>query len=180
MQLSLFDFFSKLRTEFNKKKSNKTTYKKKNSYKKKKRLKFSNDPFLKNQWISIRKEYFPNQAQLDNYTVYWSNRNQIRTLASCNIHQKKIRVARELNYPKYNQFLEPLLYHEMCHASLGFSIKNQKGKTAWHGKEFKALENRHPKIKDLDIWIKSGGWSTAVRSDRTKRYHQQKKMTVNE
>jgi hypothetical protein len=77
-------------------------------------------------------------------------------------------VARELHDVEYASWLEPLLYHEMCHAVLGSTL-HASGNRSWHGKEFKALERRHPGSKDLNAWMKSGGWAKAVRRDRGKR-----------
>ena len=58
-------------------------------------------------------------------------------------------------------YLEPLLYHEMCHAALG-EPEIVKGKRIMHGSDFKALEKKHPEITQLNSWIKSGGWNKAV------------------
>ena len=172
MQLSLFNIFG-----WNKKKS-----KNKRTPQRPKRIlktnKEKSNPELKRRWIQIREEFFPNRPDLDSYTVVWSNRPQKRTLASCSLDFRRIRVARELRYEQHTHWLNPLLYHEMCHAYLGFEVEKKGNKRAWHGKEFKGLENRHPQIKALDAWIKAGGWMTAVRSDRTKRYHQRKKQVA--
>lgn len=126
----------------------------------------SSDPFLLKIWNDVRIEYFPNLEHLKSYTVNWSVRRQRRTLASCQIRRKLVRVAKELNDPQFNPFLPALLYHEMCHAALGEQVGYYRGKRAWHGPSFKALESRHPGIKELDQWIKSGGWSYAVRRAR--------------
>lgn len=124
---------------------------------------------LKALWIGLRRHFFPDREDLDTYSVYWSTTAQKRTLASCNIERRAIRVARELNYSQHKQWLSPLLYHELCHAYLGFSVYSKEGRSSWHGPEFKKLEKRHPGIQRLDSWIKSGGWARAVRSDRAKR-----------
>lgn len=124
---------------------------------------------LKALWIGLRRHFFPDREDLDSYAVYWSTTAQKRTLASCNIERRAIRVARELNYTQHKQWLSPLLYHELCHAYLGFSVYSKEGRSNWHGSEFKKLEKRHPGIQRLDSWIKSGGWARAVRSDRAKR-----------
>ena len=135
----------------------------------KKRTRALDDPLLKGIWLDLRREWFPERADLDEYTVCWSKRRQKRTLASCNIETKKVNVASELNYDHLLHWLDPLLYHEMCHAYLGKSVYSQHSRSAWHGKEFKALERRHPQMADFDLWLKSGGWTKAVRSDRAKR-----------
>ena len=97
------------------------------------------------------------------------SRCQKRVLASCNIHRRRILVAQELNNSSTSQWLEPILYHEMCHAVIGHGVAlSPSGKRQWHGKEFKELEARHPQIKALDSWIRSGGWAKAVRSHRSK------------
>jgi hypothetical protein len=77
-------------------------------------------------------------------------------------------VARELFEPAACRWIAPVIYHELCHAVLGDSIVTASGKRAWHGREFRELEARHPDIAALDLWIKSGGWAMAVRSARTR------------
>ena len=127
------------------------------------------DPILHEQWCQIRKSFFPELTDLDSYVVAWSNRPQKRVLASCNIHRRRILVAKELNQESVSCWLEPILYHEMCHAVIGHGVAlSRSGKRQWHGAEFKALEARHPNIVALDEWIKSGGWARAVRSSRSK------------
>jgi len=125
-------------------------------------------PCLKRLWLHIRREWFPHHPDLDQYKVCWSTRSQLRTLASCCFGSKRISVARELSYKKCAQWLEPLLYHEMCHVYLD---------TTDHSKEFKVIENRHPLINLFDNWIDSGGWDTAIRSDRAKRSYKRRRKT---
>ncbi|MCB0310094.1 MAG: SprT-like domain-containing protein [Bdellovibrionales bacterium] len=124
--------------------------------------------------MALRNSYFPERTDLDAYQVSWSKRRQKRTLASVNIEKKRVNVARELNDIRYAVWLEPLLYHEMCHAVLGEGVRRSNGGYAWHGPEFKSLEKRHPEIKSLDQWIKAGGWQRAVRSDRSRRAYQRR------
>jgi len=126
------------------------------------------DPILIQIWREIRKLYFADREDIDDYTVVWSTRRQKRTLASCNVRRRRIVVARELRYPDYLGWLSPLLYHEMCHAILGFNVAQRNRKRLWHGAEFRALESRHPGIIALDSWIKSGGWFQAVRRERAR------------
>lgn len=132
------------------------------------------DAVLKEIWLKVRRGYFPEREDLDSYEICWSRRRQKRTLASCNVRQRRVIVAKELNHHQHITWLEPLLYHEMCHAYLGKNVERRGGKRAWHGAEFRALERRHPGIKQLDHWIKSGGWHTAVRSERTRSMHRKK------
>lgn len=127
------------------------------------------DTALHTSWVQLIREYFPEREDLISYTVVWSKRRQKRVLGSCALIKRKVTVARELNYPDHQQWLAPLLYHELCHAVLGDSVRAQCGRRAWHGTEFRNLESRHPLSVDLDLWIKSGGWRKAVRSDRSKR-----------
>ena len=128
-----------------------------------------NDEALYEKWCTIRRQFFPDMDELDKYIVRWSPRCQKRVLASCNIHRRRILVAQELNNSSTSQWLEPILYHEMCHAVIGHGVAlSPSGKRQWHGKEFKELEARHPQIKALDSWIRSGGWAKAVRSHRSK------------
>jgi len=133
------------------------------------------DPQLARIWESLINEYFPEETQLREYRVVWSKRRQLRTLASCNIDSLRVRVAQELNHPKHLHWLSPLLYHEMCHAVLGDSIRQKGERTRWHGPEFRALEKRHPQIASFDQWIHSGGWSSAVRSHRAREAHAKRK-----
>ena len=110
--------------------------------------------------------YFPDRPDLHNYIVRWSNRRQKRVLGSCNMNRRIVTVAKELNVAECQKWLEPLLYHEMCHAVLERSVSRRGRKMRWHGPEFKALELRHPGIIHLDAWIRGGGWKHAVQSNR--------------
>ena len=133
------------------------------------------DPALKEIWNSLIADYFPTAEHLRNYTVVWSKRNQIRTLASCSLERKRIVVAKELRFVEHDKWLSPLLYHEMCHAYLEYSILNKSGKTPWHGPQFKKLESRHPLIPSFNEWVNQGGWAKAVRSHRAKAAHEKRK-----
>ena len=119
-------------------------------------------------WRNLIREYFPDRADLLDYKMAWSSRRQKRTLASCNLRARRILVAQELNDPDYLQYLPALIYHELCHAVLGYSVRSTSGKSRWHGSEFKALEKRHPGIAILNLWIKKGGWRQAIRRHRGK------------
>lgn len=126
------------------------------------------DEELKSLWLELRKEYFPERSDLDDYCVTWSSRRRKRTLAVCHYNERSVSVARELRHPESRQWLSPLLYHEMCHAVLGCIGKSAEGRRVYHGPVFRKLESRHPGIQDLDSWIASGGWLSAVRSDRAR------------
>lgn len=126
------------------------------------------DDTLKSLWCKVRSSYFSERSDLDHYRVIWSTRKQKRTLAACFLETKTVRVAQELKHPDCQVWLEPILYHEMCHAYLGNGGKKQGQRQSWHGKEFKALEKRHPTTAALDHWIRNGGWSKVVRSDRAR------------
>ena len=128
----------------------------------------ASDPLLLATWQKVRLEFFPDRIDLDDVEIHWSRRRQKRVLASVSIRQKKVRVASELNHEEHHIWLEPLLYHEMCHAVLGENIPVRNRKRQWHGKEFKALEQLHPKMQLFESWIKAGGWARAVRSARSK------------
>lgn len=128
------------------------------------------DTFLKPIWLKLRVEYFPNRPDLDSYSVRWSTRRQRRVLASVSITHRHVSVAKELAVSELHLWLEPLLYHEMCHAVIGEDVPIRRRKRQWHGELFRKLESQHPKIDELNKWIKSGGWSRAVRSHRTRQY----------
>ncbi len=126
------------------------------------------DPFLHQVWKELRKEYYPDRPDLDSYIVAWSSRRQKRVLASCNVRQHRVVVARELFEPSAVRWIAPVLYHELCHAVLGEDVTSASGRRLWHGVEFRALEARHPDIPALNMWIRSGGWAMAVRSHRAR------------
>ncbi len=127
------------------------------------------DPTLRSFWETLVTSRFPERTDLLAYTVTWSTRRQRRTLASCCVPKQRVVVAKELNRPEHSQWLEALLYHEMCHAVLGANVGVHKGKHAWHGPRFRNLERMHPGITALNAWIKQGGWARAVRSDRARQ-----------
>jgi hypothetical protein len=127
------------------------------------------DPKLSAIWRELITQFFPERVDLLTYSILWSTRRQRRTLASCNLKRRMVKVALELNRTDCDQWLRPLLYHELCHAVLGENIGRQGSKRAWHGREFRELEKRHPQIAALDQWIKSGGWRHVVRSQRAQQ-----------
>jgi hypothetical protein len=120
-------------------------------------------------WSNLQRNFFSHRVDLLEYEVIWSSRRQKRVLASITYRDKRVRVARELNHPDYVELLQPLLYHEMCHAVIGDGVEKIRGNRLWHGPKFKALESLHPASKALDHWIKSGGWLKAIRRDRARR-----------
>lgn len=118
-------------------------------------------------WNDLVDTFFPFEQELKNYKVVWSGRVQTRCLASCNIQKKVVRVAPAMRLPESEPYLEPLLYHELCHAVVG--IKIIRGRRKIHTPEFKNLERQHPQIPLLDAWIRSGGWTKAVRREKRTR-----------
>ncbi|MCB9029600.1 MAG: SprT-like domain-containing protein [Deltaproteobacteria bacterium] len=166
MQLSFFNLF----------KSKKPQKKKRAPTRSPKKRTERSDEFLKSIWDKLWMEYFPTRNDLAAYTIRWSNRRQKRTLASCSLENRRIVVAQELNHPKYSMHLEPLIYHEMCHAVLGYEVSQSGEKRLWHGPEFKRLERHHPGIKTLDKWIHTGGWLSAVRAHRAREAHKKRKF----
>lgn len=125
-------------------------------------------PELTEIWRKLAVSFFPDLPELLHFNVTWSQRRQKRVLASITVDKKLVRVARELSHPDYKSYLEPLLYHEMCHAVVGNQVEVQGGKRLWHGPAFKSLEANHPGIISLQSWIKSGGWSQAIRRERAR------------
>jgi hypothetical protein len=120
---------------------------------------------LRELWTRLRAEYFPARPELDRYRLSWSNRRHTSCLASCNVELRRVLVAKAMALPDSAEHLEALLYHEMCHAALGFG-KRRNGRRVLHGPEFKSLEARHPGVRRLNHWIRSGGWERAVQSAR--------------
>jgi hypothetical protein len=119
-------------------------------------------------WERLRAGYFPERHDLSNYRLRWSSRAQKRCLASCNVYARTVNVAEALRDPGAAEILEPLLYHEMCHAVLGPPRRNGR-RRVYHGPEFRELERRHPAIALLDRWIASGGWARLSRRSRMKK-----------
>ncbi|MEY4667672.1 MAG: hypothetical protein RL518_371 [Pseudomonadota bacterium] len=136
------------------------------------------DEFLRNLWTGLRSEFYPERPELDSYVVTWSNRPQKRVLASCNIRQRRVVVARELFEPTACRWIAPVLYHELCHAVIGEGVHLRSGKRQWHGYQFRALESRHPDIPAMNAWIRSGGWAMAVRSHRARRAWSRRKTAI--
>lgn len=120
---------------------------------------------LKDEWLFVRKTYFPDRPDLDDYRVVWSTRRHTSTLASCNVERRRILVAAAFQLEEAKPHLEALLYHEMCHAVLG-RPKRVGRRRVIHGRDFRELERRHPGIPELDRWIKLGSWHTATRKSR--------------
>ena len=125
-------------------------------------------PELASRWATLQRDFFPEHPGLLEYQVLWSGRRQRRTLASCNCQKKRVSVAKELQVAEYSHLLDPLLYHEMCHAALENRVSRRAGKTLWHGPEFKRLLARHPETTDLKSWLHHGGWARAVRQARAR------------
>jgi len=132
-------------------------------------------PELFSVWANLIKEYYPERTDLLTYNITWSSRRQRRVLGSCNIKTHRVRIAREMQHPECAQFISPLIYHELCHAVLGDSLKRLEQRIPWHGKEFRELEARHPQSADLTNWIRSGGWAKAVRRARTSEIWRRRK-----
>lgn len=133
-------------------------------------------PELRAVWQALQREYFPSMPDLLSYRVCWSSRRQLRTLASCSPHRRRINVAKELRREEHFRWLSPLLYHEMCHAVLADRVREARGAMKLHGYEFRQLERRHPLSKPFDQWIRAGGWLHAVRSDRSREAHARRKL----
>jgi hypothetical protein len=129
----------------------------------------ASDPELALIWHKLRINWFPHCEELANYKVAWSSRRQKRTLASCNVRLMRVTVARELNHEPVKVWLEPILYHEMCHAVLKSRL-SPGGRRMWHDAEFRSLESKHPLIPAMNQWIQSGGWFRAVLSERSRSF----------
>ncbi len=126
---------------------------------------------LRELWTKLLAQYFPDRQDLSDYSIRWVDRSQRRTLASCSVTRRRVHVAAALNCSRCEPILEPLIYHEMCHAVLGKPIEVD-GRRVWHGREFKALERRHPGIPELDAWIRAGHWMSAVRTHKSRKTRQ--------
>ena len=116
-------------------------------------------------WNYLHAKYFPLAPVLAAYKIVWSRRRARLTLACCNLDKLTVRVNAALDDAEFSWVLEPLLYHEMCHAALGKPPKHNR-RRSYHGKEFRALERRHPEISKLNDWVNGGGWQKAVRRYR--------------
>jgi hypothetical protein len=133
------------------------------------------DEILLTIWNKLAAEYFPQVPHLRNYIVRWSPRRQKRVLGSCHIASRQVVIAKELKPQEVFEWVEPVLYHEMCHAVLEDKVARLGGKRLWHGAEFKALEARHPQTIALSLWMRNGGWTKAVRSARSKQAYNRRK-----
>jgi hypothetical protein len=110
-------------------------------------------------WTRLQESYFADRIDLLSYEVRWSAWKQKRTLASCNVTRRRVVVAPQLRSPELAEWLEPVLYHEMCHAAIGHDVEIRAGKRLVHGPQFNGLVERHPKTAALMEWLKSGGWA---------------------
>ncbi len=110
-------------------------------------------------WNRLQADYFADRIDLLSYDVRWSGWHQKRTLASCNVSRRRVVVAPQLSKAELSEWLEPVLYHEMCHAAIGNQVERRGGKRLVHGPQFIELANRHPATQKLTEWLKSGGWA---------------------
>ncbi len=113
-------------------------------------------------WGKLENEYFPGDKNLSIYSITWAKRYSKRNLAYCDYQKKRVVVSPVMNNIKLLHMLEPLIYHEMCHAKLG-EPKRVRGRYIYHGKDFHKLEALHPFIKEFNDWIHNGGWANAKR-----------------
>jgi hypothetical protein len=125
---------------------------------------FQENHILMLYWNKLVDTYFPNNQDLKDYKVVWSKRPQTRCLASCNVQKRIVRVAPAMKFEEARKYLEPLLYHELCHAVVGIKMAN--GRRKIHTREFKNLEKLHPLINEMDLWINAGGWNRVVRKEK--------------
>lgn len=124
------------------------------------------DPALQELWSFLHRTYFPEVTHLSTYQIVWSRRRQKRVLGSCCVRKRRISLAQELSPPEYGKYLEAVVYHEMCHAVLEEKVERRGSKRCWHGGAFKSLEQRHPHVEELRLWMRTGGWAKAVRQHR--------------
>lgn len=110
-------------------------------------------------WVRLQESYFADRIDLLSYEVRWSTWQQKRTLASCNVSRRRVVVAPQLRQAEMIEWLEPVLYHEMCHAAIGHDIERRGGKRLVHGPQFNELVARHPKTVALTEWLQNGGWT---------------------
>jgi len=114
-------------------------------------------------WLELRRSFFPERTDLDNYVVIWVERKHKTVLGTCDSAKRRVRINRALDVEGLRPLLDALLYHEMCHAVLG-KPDVVRGRRVLHGRAFRALEARHPGIEALDEWIRAGGWMRASRA----------------
>ncbi len=116
------------------------------------------DPFLQETYHDLRRKYFPNRPDLDDYKVVWRDNPMPghegsgglqRTLGYIVYQTRTIHIAREMSHEDAKQWIPALVHHELCHGALVPFLDRQKDP---HGEEFQALNNLHPDTKSFDAW----------------------------
>lgn len=131
-----------------------------------------NDPHLQKTFHQLRRELFPNRADLDDYKVVWRDRpmrtaqesgNIKDTLGYIEYEPRTICIGREMSHTDARRWIPALIHHELCHAVLGgFLAPSQDAHAEW----FQRINCLHPDSKAFEGW---GGWHACFNS-----YHSQK------
>jgi len=80
----------------------------------------------------------------------WTKESNVRKIGHCSVLMKVISVSSVLDTDMIPEFvLDFCLYHELCHLIIGFDPSAKK-----HGAEFVELEEKYPKKKEAEEWIK--------------------------
>lgn len=123
-----------------------------------------NDPHLQKIYLKLRRQFFPNRADLDDYKVVWRDRpaysggkpederGYIQYAARC------IYIAREMSHPDAVKWIPALIHHELSHGVLnGFLKPGQDSHAEW----FRRISYLHPDTSGFESWR---GWFAACRS----------------
>lgn len=82
-------------------------------------------------------------GKLPKPTIVWSARRARKQMGAYNYQTDTLSINPVLNEPDTPRYaLEFLLFHELLHKALGFTVQNNR--RSFHGKEFKQYEQRHP------------------------------------
>ena len=80
----------------------------------------------------------------------WTKESNVRKIGHCSVLMKVVSLSSVLDTDMIPEFvLDFCLYHELCHLAIGFDPTAKK-----HGEEFSELEDKYPKKKEAEDWIK--------------------------
>jgi len=80
----------------------------------------------------------------------WTKESNVRKIGHCSVLMKVISISSVLDTDMIPEFvLDFCLYYELCHLMIGFDPSAKR-----HGEEFTKLEERYPRKKEAEDWIK--------------------------